>query len=145
MTDVTDSNPVSPTMATIRRFVGVYDADGGLRGEIAYLAGKVTGRHCSLCDITHSPVRRRRAWDEYVAALPVPFDVVHRNERTPELTEATEGREACVVAERDDGAIVFLLGNDDLINAEDVDGLAAALDAAAARAGLSWPARTISP
>ncbi|MGA1089849.1 MAG: hypothetical protein ACO3X2_10375, partial [Candidatus Nanopelagicales bacterium] len=68
-------------MAAIRRLVGVYDADGDLRGEIAYLAGKFGGRHCALCDITHSPVRRRREWDDYVSTLPVPFDLVHRNKR----------------------------------------------------------------
>ena len=126
-------------MAAITRIVGVYDADGGLRGEIAYLAGKLTGHHCTLCDITHSPVRRRHAWDEYVATLPVPFDVVHRNERTPEVEKATAGREACVVAECQDGHIAFLLGNEDLAAAGDVAGLARALDTAIVRAGLTWP------
>ena len=132
-------------MATITRIVGVYDADGGLRGEIAYLAGKVAGRHCTLCDITHSPVRRRREWDAYVASLPAPFDVVHRNERTPLITEATAGREACVVAECDDGGIVFLLGSDDLARAGDVAGLARALVDAIASSGLAWPGPTPTP
>ncbi|MEY3733181.1 MAG: hypothetical protein RL347_540 [Actinomycetota bacterium] len=132
-------------MATIRRFVGVYDANGGLRGEIAYIAGKLSGRHCALCDITHSPVRRRREWDAYVATLPVAFDVVHRNERTAALTRATEGREACVVAECDDGSIAFLLGNDELTQAGDVDGLARALREAVDAAGLRWPDPAIRP
>ena len=127
-------------MATVRRIIGVYDADGGLRGEIAYLAGKLAGRHCTLCDITHSPVRRRREWDAYVSTLPVPFEVVHRNERTPALEAATEGREACVVALCDDGTITLLLGNDDLARASDVAGLANALDSAIRVSGLRWPA-----
>jgi hypothetical protein len=125
-------------MTTVRRLIGVYDADGGLRGELAYLAGKFAGRHCSLCDITHSPVRRRREWDAYVATLPIPFDVVHRNERSRVLEEATEGREACVVAECDDGSIVLLLGNADLERANDVPGLARAIDAAMSASGLQW-------
>jgi hypothetical protein len=132
-------------MATIRRFVGVYDADGGLRGEIAYIAGKLSGRHCALCDITHSPVRRRRDWDAYVATLPVPFDVVHRNERTRALMQATEGREACVVAECDDGSIAFLLGNDELTRAAGVEGLARALREAVEATGLQWPGPTVRP
>ena len=136
---------VSPTMATIRRLIGVYDADGGLRGEIAYITGKLGGRHCSLCDITHSPVRRRREWDAYVSTLPVPFDVVHRNERTPALTAATSGREACVVAECHDGGMVFLLSDDDLSRAGDVAGLSIALAEAVAAAGLRWPDATIKP
>lgn len=126
-------------MGVITRIVGVYDADGGLRGELAYLAGKVAGRHCTLCDITHSPVRRRREWDAYVASLPVPFDVVHRNERTRAVAEATAGREACVVAECGND-ITFLLSSDDLAAAGDVAGLADALEAAIARAGLALPA-----
>jgi hypothetical protein len=132
-------------MATIRRLIGVYDADGGLRGEIAYIAGKLGGRHCSLCDITHSPVRRRREWDAYVSTLPVPFDVVHRNERTPSLTAATSEREACVVAECQDGSIVFLLSDDDLSRAGDVAGLGIAVAEAVDAAGLAWPDATISP
>ncbi len=126
-------------MTTVRRLIGVYDADGGLRGEIAYLAGKVAGRHCTLCDITHSPVRRRREWDTYVSTLPLPFEVVHRNERSTALERATEGREACVVAECDDGSLVFLLGNEDLAQAADVAGLAQAVASAIAEAGLRWP------
>ena len=125
-------------MTTVIRLIGVYDADGGLRGEIAYLAGKVAGRHCTLCDITHSPVRRRREWDAYASTLPVPFALVHRNERSRAVAEATEGREACVVAECDDGSIVFLLGNADLEQARDVAGLASALAAALRASGLEW-------
>ena len=132
-------------MAQITRLVGVYDADGGVRGELAYLLGKATGRHCALCDITHSPVRRRREWDAYVASLPVPFVALHRNERTPALADATAGREACVVAECVDGSVVFLLGNDDLDRARDVPGMARALDAAIASAGLAWPAPSTTP
>lgn len=126
-------------MAEITRIVGVYDADGGLRGEMAYIAGKLAGRHCSLCDITHSPVRRRREWDAYVASLPVPFDVVHRNERSSLIATATAGREACVVAVCDDGQVVFLLGDEDLAQARDIEGLARALDSAVASAQLAWP------
>lgn len=126
-------------MAKVKRIVGVYDADGGLRGEIAYLAGKLAGRHCTLCDITHSPVRRRREWDAYVATLPVPFEVVHRNERTRDIARATTGREACVVAECEDGSIVMLLESDELARAGDVVGLAQALESAVAAGGLQWP------
>jgi hypothetical protein len=68
----------------------------------------------------------------------VPFDLVHRNERSRAVAEATEGREACVVAECDDGSIVFLLGNADLERARDVAGLANALDVAMRASGLEW-------
>jgi len=65
----------------ITELVGVYDADGGPLGEAAYVWGKLRGtRHCSLCDITHSPWRRKPAWDAMAAGLSVPFRLVHRNE-----------------------------------------------------------------
>lgn len=65
--------------------LGVYDADGGLRGELAYAVGKVLGRtHCSLCDITHSPYRRKPAWDRMADRLGVPVRLAHRNELAPE-------------------------------------------------------------
>ncbi len=64
---------------------------------------------------------------------------MHRNERSPSVTAATDGREACVVAECDDDGIVMLLSNDDLARARDVMGLARALPAAVTRADLRWP------
>lgn len=128
-------------MAVITRLIGVYDADGGLRGELAYLAGRIAGRHCSLCDITHSPVRRRQAWDAYVAGLPVPFEVLHRNERTDDVRAATTGKEPCVVAQTDDGSIVLVVSAERLADAADVAGLARELDRSLAEQGLQWPSR----
>ena len=71
-------------MREVVEVVGVYDADGGIRGEVAYVVGHLLGRtDCALCDITHSPVRRRPRWDAMTARLPVPVRLVHRNETTP--------------------------------------------------------------
>ncbi len=83
----------------IERLVGVYEANGGLVGEFAYVVGKLLGRsHCSLCDITHSPLRRKAEWDAFVRSLPVPMEVVHLNERDNEVLDATDGHTPCVVA-----------------------------------------------
>ena len=39
-------DPVAPT----ERLVGVYDADGGIRGEVAHVLGHLVGRtECALC------------------------------------------------------------------------------------------------
>ena len=66
------------------RLVGVYNADGTVFGELSYFVGKRLGRaHCALCDITHGLVRERPAWQECVAALPVPFEMFHRNTGCP--------------------------------------------------------------
>jgi hypothetical protein len=89
--------------------VGVYDADGGLAGEAKYVVGHLIGRlECALCDITHGPVRRKKAFDALRARLGVPFDVVHRNERSPEVERATGGALPCVVAVTDGGIRALL-------------------------------------
>lgn len=133
-------------MPTITRLVGVYDADGGLLGELAYVAGKISGRrHCALCDITHSAVRRRPEWTAYAESLPVPFIAVHRNERTPTVEQISRGVEPCVVAELDSGEAILLLTASDLDAAEDVTGLATALESAMQREGCEFASERITP
>jgi hypothetical protein len=65
----------------IKELIGVYNADGGFRGELAYLTGRLRNTlHCELCDITHSPIRRKKEWDRFTSTLPVPFKLLHKNE-----------------------------------------------------------------
>ena len=79
MSETTDA---APSAAGTTEFLGVYDADGGLAGEAAYLVGHLLGRaECALCDITHS-WRRKPEWDRMVERLGVPFRLAHRNEVT---------------------------------------------------------------
>ena len=98
--------------AALVRYLGVYDADGGLAGELRYVIGHLLGTaECALCDITHSPVRRKPAWDRMVATLGVPFDLRHRNElTTTERTATAAMRLPYVAAELDDGTYVEVLG-----------------------------------
>jgi hypothetical protein len=112
----------------------VYDADGGLRGELAYVVGALRGAHCGLCDITHGRLRRKRSWDAFVCALSVPVEVVHRNEQPPALAAYTRDRTPCVVAETAAGYEVVLDGAALDHCAGDVDRFAAALTAALAPA-----------
>ncbi|WDZ87653.1 hypothetical protein [Micromonospora cathayae] len=123
----------------VRRLVGVYHADGGLRGELAYLVGKVRGTaDCALCDTTHGRLGRRREWKDLLPELGVPVDLVHLNERSPAVRAASEGRTPCVLAVTADGP-ELLLGPEQLAAVRgDVTGFAAALRAAADRAGLEW-------
>lgn len=128
-----------PEASIVRMLTGVYHADGGLRGELAYVVGRALGRaHCALCDITHGTVSEKASWSTCRAALPVPFEVVHRNERSAEVHAATEGWTPCVVAHTD-GGVIRLVGPDEL---EACDGepasLVAAIERAAAAAGLRW-------
>jgi hypothetical protein len=96
-------------------FTGVYDADGGLRGELAYVVGHLLGRtECALCDITHSAVRRKASWDRGVARLGVPFDLVHRNEQSADVSAVTVEQLPCVVVHLVDGTRKVVLGKEQL-------------------------------
>ena len=76
--------------------VGVYDADGGVVGELSYVIGHLLHRtDCSLCDVTHGSLRRKPQWDAMVARLPVRVRLVHRNETSaderPETVAPSRG------------------------------------------------------
>ena len=95
---------------SVTRVVGVYDANGGLLGEAAYVWGKVRGtRHCALCDITHGRVRRRPEWDRMVADLGVPVDLLHLNEMPADVRQAVAACGAPVVLARTGDRLLPLL------------------------------------
>lgn len=103
----------------MRKLIGVYNADGGLAGELAYFFGHLVGvRQCTLCDITHSPVRKKAQWKALESRvreeLGYDFVLVHKNERTPEQLEASEGREPCVLIQDDTGDISMIMDWNDL-------------------------------
>jgi hypothetical protein len=114
-------------MSRVTGFVGVYDADGGLRGELSYVVGKLVGtRHCSLCDVTHGTVRRRPAWDAMVARLAVPFELVHRNEVTDDVaSHVGPGQLPVVLARLEDHGPALALSREQL---EDLSGSVTAFE-----------------
>jgi hypothetical protein len=122
----------------VTELVGVYDADGGLAGEARYVVGHLLGRlESALCDITHGPVRRKKSFDAFRARLDVPFEVVHRNELSPEVEAATADALPCVAARTESGWTV-VLGRVDLASfGGDVDQLERGLHRAIATRGLT--------
>lgn len=115
------------------RLIGIYRADGGIMGELRYLAGHLLrGEHCSLCDITHAGISRKRAWDAAVASLGIPFTLLHLNEMDAELARFVGVRAACVIAQTPQG-YEFVLGDAELAAcAGEVDRFFARLDTALA-------------
>jgi hypothetical protein len=86
----------------VDRILGVYNADGGLVGELRYIVGHMLGTvSCALCDITHSPIRRKREWDALVAELGVHVDLRHLNELDEREVAAVGDRAPIVLVERD--------------------------------------------
>lgn len=93
----------------VERLTGVYDADGSLIGELRYVLGKLLGSaHCALCDISHRGVREKSEFRQCRSELPVPFEVVHLDERSDEIARLTAGRTPCVVAHTSEGALILL-------------------------------------
>lgn len=101
------------------KLIGVYDADGGLVGELSYFFGHLVGvQHCTLCDITHSPVAKKKQWKEFERRihdeLGIDWVLVHKNERSDAQLAASAGREPCVLLEDDAGKLSMILDWTDL-------------------------------
>lgn len=97
--------------AEVAALIGVYHADGGPVGEVKYVIGKLLGTaHCALCDITHSPVRRKPAWDAMVGRLGVPVTLLHLNEMPSDVASlvAVHGSPLLLGRTRDGGLVVVL-------------------------------------
>jgi len=103
-------------MSGHRQLLGIYDADGGVLGELRYVVGHLRGTaECALCDITHSPVRRKRAWDRLVADLNLDIEVVHRNELPAWAREpAAQVTLPAVLGRRADGTVEVVLDRGEL-------------------------------
>ncbi len=102
----------APDAPVVREVIGVYDADGSLWGELRYVVGKLRGKHCALCDITHSAVGRRKGFAAIAGRLGVPFSLVHRDERSPDVVAHTGERTPLVIGRTDDGFVDLLLADD---------------------------------
>lgn len=126
-------------MTFVRRLVGIYDAEGTLRGELTYLFARSLGRaHCALCDITHGRLRPRRDFQQAVLDLPVAFDFVHTDTSSPGQRAASGGLAPCVLAETDAGTVV-VLGRDEIERcAGDPTALIAAIRRVVDELGLRW-------
>lgn len=94
------------------RYVGIYNADGTVLGELRYVVGKLRGTtSCSLCDITHGKVRPRKEFFTACAQAAIEIELLHRNEATseqlaaagvlPALIAEVEGTWQCVLTASD--------------------------------------------
>lgn len=124
----------------IVRLVGVYDADGTVRGELAYWVGARLGRrHCALCHITHGSVRQRPEWKACRAGLPVPFDTYHRNDQPADVRAVAGGQVPVVVAETDEGYVLLLDPQELDACGGAIPALTAAVESAVVDLNLAWP------
>jgi hypothetical protein len=99
--------------------IGIYKADGGVIGELSYFFGHLVGvRSCSLCDITHSPIKKksefRKLEQELLRDHGIAIKMIHLNERNDRELKASTGREPCVLLEYPDQSISMFLDAVDL-------------------------------
>jgi hypothetical protein len=104
-----------------KRLTFVYDADGTLRGEITYVVGHLLGRlECAMCDISHSPYRRKKSWIAWVDELQTKHGIevvtLHRNDLALDesLRACIGGRLPAAVAIDAEGIHRFVAGKDEL-------------------------------
>ena len=130
---------MSAASLEIVSLIGVYNADGTLSGELRYWFGARLGRtHCALCEITHGTFLEKDEWKRISRALPVPFDAVHLDQRSPEVRAASGTATPCVIASTGDG-FEMLLGPQQLEACRaEPQALAVAILAAAETRGLRF-------
>lgn len=106
-----------------RRLIGIYKADGGIIGEVSYFLGHLVGvRNCSLCDVTHSPFKKKAEFKKFQARLlenhQLEVSLVHMNERSESELAASKGREPCVLLQHEDGSMSMFLDYEELAAAK---------------------------
>lgn len=105
--DVSSRKAQSP-LSDVKLFA-IYDADGSLFGELAYLWRKCTGRaECSLCDLSHgwNPLGRR-GWRQRKGAT-ASVSWIHRDELPSHVSTQIIGQLPCVVIDRNDQIEVLI-------------------------------------
>ena len=107
-------------MTNIRgTLIGIYKADGGIVGELTYFFGHLVGvRSCSLCDISHSPIKKKASFkaleQHLLSEHGIQVRMIHLNERNEREQKASEGREPCMLLEYPDKSISMFLDSTDL-------------------------------
>ena len=106
-----------PRLNTVRsdvvEFIGIYDADSTVWGEVSYWIGARLGRtHCSLCDITHGMFTEKSQWKTCRTELPVQFVTFHRNDAPDDVLAAVKQRFPIVLARTKTGIEVVMTNNE---------------------------------
>lgn len=95
--------------SNVTEFIGVYDADSTLIGEVSYWIGARLGRtHCSLCELTHGLFTQKSEWKACATTLGVPFHTFHRDDAPTDVLTAINGAFPAVLIRTNDGLSVIL-------------------------------------
>ena len=99
--------------SNVTEFIGVYDADSTLIGEVSYWIGARLGRaHCSLCELTHGLFTQKSEWKACTKELSVPFHAFHRNDAPADVLAAINGAFPAVLVRTNNGLSIVLTKGD---------------------------------
>jgi hypothetical protein len=95
--------------SNVTEFIGVYDADSTLIGEVWYWIGARLGvTHCSLCELTHGLFTQKSEWKTCAKELSVPFHTFLRNDMPADVLVALAGEFPAVLQRTAEGLSVVL-------------------------------------
>ena len=99
-------------------FVGLYNADSGIRGELTYVLFKLSRKSsCALCEITHgwNPFGRN-AWRTSCRDSGLDLTTIHRNKASAQQLDAVESLPA--ILKKTDGNWSQVVSADQLLSAK---------------------------
>ena len=89
--------------------IGVYHANGGILGELAYVAGKMLGlTSCALCDLSHGLISEKTSVESWRCNATFPVRFLHLNEIDSLTAETVQDRTPCVVLRRNHRVVVLI-------------------------------------
>jgi len=104
--------------------VFVYNADSGFVNTLLDIGHKIVSPQtyaCQLCAITHSTFSMRDEWKNFVAALGLPIEFLHRDEL--EKQYGMRHVELPAVFRRTDGALETLISREEINNCHSLEDL----------------------
>mgnify|MGYP004163885363 CR=1 FL=1 len=94
--------------------IGVYHANGGILGELAYVTGKILGlTSCALCDLSHGLIFEKKSVKSWRCSAPFSMRFLHLNEVDSLTSDIVRGCTPCVVLRRND-CVSLLISKEEL-------------------------------
>ena len=94
--------------------IGVYHANGGILGELAYVVGRMLGlTSCALCDLSHGLISEKMSVKSWRCSAAFSIQFLHLNETDSLTAETVRGRTPCVVL-RSEQRVELLIGKEEL-------------------------------
>ena len=94
--------------------IGVYHANGGLFGEVAYVFGRLFGTtECALCDLTHRLVSEKKRLRSWRCDLPYSLTFKHLNELSAQVASCVMNESPCLVLKHQ-GEVSILIDRHEL-------------------------------